>query len=286
MNKKLDMKKLILFLNVCVISISGLAQDKINEKARPIVEEGKRLYRSEMASWYGTDLLLEHTSDRSKVGGYFSYVDNNMATCIFYSKGDQPAVIASVTFDSTYNIKTARMNFAERKFTDQELELYAIRAVARQQTLSDTALFKQYENTNLNLIPIISEGEKKVYVLTGAEKTGVVIFGNDYLLTFDKNNKLKSSKRLHRNIIPISYKAVSDSTKEEVTMHSHLPETGDYITATDICTLMLYEKFTNWKQHNVISDKYLCIWNCKENSLYVITRKVMEKIMEDQEKRK
>ena len=28
------------------------------KKAQPIVEEGKLLYRSEMASWYGTDLFL------------------------------------------------------------------------------------------------------------------------------------------------------------------------------------------------------------------------------------
>jgi hypothetical protein len=36
-------------------------------------------------------------------------------------------------------------------------------------------------------------------------------------------------------------------------MHSHLPETGDFITPTDICTLMPYEKFANWKTHNVVS---------------------------------
>ena len=31
--------------------------------------------------------------------------------------------------------------------------------------------------------------------------------------------------------------------------------------ATDICTLMLYEKFAKWKQHNVVSKNYLNIWN-------------------------
>ena len=68
-------------------------------------------------------------------------------------------------------------------------------------------------------------------------------------------------------------------------MHSHLPETGDFITATDICTLMLYEKFAKWKTHNVVSEKYLSIWNCETDKLSVITLDAVEKINKDQEKR-
>jgi hypothetical protein len=40
-------------------------------------------------------------------------------------------------------------------------------------------------------------------------------------------------------------------------MHNHLHETGDLITSTDICTLMLYGKIYNMKQHFVISEKYV-----------------------------
>ncbi len=97
---------------------------------------------------------------------------------------------------------------------------------------SDT-LFQIYENTNLNLI-LISNGEKKVYILTGPQQSGVVIFGNDYLVTFDKANKLIGKKRLHKNIIPLPYEGTDDEKKTEGTVHSHLPETGDFITATDI----------------------------------------------------
>jgi hypothetical protein len=68
-------------------------------------------------------------------------------------------------------------------------------------------------------------------------------------------------------------------------MHSHLPETGDYITATDICTLMLYEKFAKWKTHNVVSKKYLNIWNCETDQLTVISMEAVDKINKDQEKR-
>jgi hypothetical protein len=68
-------------------------------------------------------------------------------------------------------------------------------------------------------------------------------------------------------------------------IHNHLPETGDFITATDICTLMLYEKLAKWKTYNVVSEKYLNTWNCETDQLTVMTKKAVRKINKDQEKR-
>jgi hypothetical protein len=135
-----------------------------------------------------------------------------------------------------------------------------------------------YKNTNLNLIPIIHKGQRKVYVLTGPTEAGVVIFGNDYLLTFNKKNQLTSKKALHRNIISVDYAEEPVPGAEAVaTMHTHARETGDFITATDICTLMLYSKFANWKQHMVVSEKYVSIWNCETNKLITISKALFEK---------
>lgn len=203
----------------------------------------------------------------------------------FFSKSDNPKVIGTITFDSTYNVKAAKADLSEREFTTYENDIYVIRKIALSEANADT-LFKTYKNTNLNFIPLISGDEKKVYVLTGPQQNGVVIFGNDYLLTFDKNNKLKLKKQLHKNIIPIYYGGKEEEGKQiEGAMHSHLPETGDFITATDICTLMLYEKFAKWKTHNVVSKKYLNIWNCETDQLTVITMDAVDKINKDQAKR-
>lgn len=278
------MKYKTLFLFFFIASISAQAQDENETPRRLILEEGKRLYRSEMASWYGTDLLMEHTPDRSHVGGYFSYTDNEIARCIFFSNEDVPKVIGSITFDSTYNTKTAQMDFSERKFTEQESALYVIRNLALEEMGTDT-LFKKFKDTSPNLIPLIYGNEKKVYILTGPKNTGVVIFGNDYLLRFDEKNKLIDKKKLHQNIIPIEYKERSDTSDEVVTMHSHLEETGEFITATDVCTLMLYEKFTNWSGHNVIGKNYISVWNCDKDTLFFISRKAVKRIVKDQEKR-
>lgn len=267
------------------LSLHVCGQDNPTEQAQPIVAEGKRLFKSEMASWYGTDLFLESYKDRANIGGYFSYSDNGVAKCIFFSKTDKPKVIGTISFDSAYNTKTATTDLNERDFTANESDLYMIRKIALTTINSDTS-FKTYKNTNLNLIPLVNGGEKKVYVLTGPAQNGVVIFGNDYLLTFDKDNNLVTKRQLHKNIIPINYGGKEEEGKEiEGTIHSHLPETGDFVTATDICTLMLYEKFTKWKQHNVVSKNYLNIWNCLTDQLTVIPMATIDKINKDQEKR-
>jgi hypothetical protein len=278
-------KTLTIILTLITLSVFG--QKNPTEEAQPIVDEGKLLYKSEMASWNGTDLFLENYKNRENIGGYFSYTDNDTAKCIFFSKAENPKVIGTISFDSTYNVKAAKTDLTERDFTQTENDLFQIRTIALEElnTNSD-GLFKFYKNTNPNIIPLINGQEKKVYIFTGPQQSGVVIFGNDYLMTFDKNNKLLTKKQLHKNIIPIEYGKTEDGKEVVGAMHSHLPETGDFITATDICTLMLYEKFAKWETYNVVSEKYLNIWNCETDQLTVISMDAVEKINKDQEKRK
>jgi hypothetical protein len=45
---------------------------------------------------------------------------------------------------------------------------------------------------------------------------------------------------------------------------------------------MLYEKFAKWKTHQVVSQKYLNIWNCETDELVVISKETMDKINKDQ----
>lgn len=278
------MKKILTFV-FTLLMVNVFAQDNPTEEAQPIVAEGKLLYKSEMASWYGTDLFLEKYKDRTNIGGYFSYIDGDTARCVFFSKEEKPKVIGTISFDSTYNTAAANVNLTVRDFTASEYDLHAIRKIALDEINSDT-LFKTYQNTSLNLIPLIKGENKKVYVLTGPQNNGVVIFGNDYLLTFDAANKLLEKKQLHKNILPVAYGSKENGNEQIVgAMHTHLPETGVFITATDICTLMLYEKFAKWETYTVVSEKYINMWNCKSDLLVVITKDTMDKINKDQEKR-
>lgn len=276
--------KRIFFLFLTFVSLSAGAQTDLQTRIKTIVDEGKRLYRSEMASWYGTDLFLVNYKSRTNVGGYFSFTTKeDVSKCIFFSKAEKPKVIGTISFDKTFNPELAKIDLNEREFTAIENDLYVLRKVALATINTDT-LFKRYSNTDLNLIPLVYNNEKKVYVLTGPKQGGAVILGNDYLMTFDSNNQLITRKPLHKNIIPIPYAGKqSDGTEIVSTIHSHLPETVDLITSTDICTLMLYEKFAKWKSHKVVSQKYLSTWDCAKDELTVVEMGAVEKMVKEQE---
>lgn len=277
--------KRIFFLFLTFVSLSAGAQTDLQTRIKTVVDEGKRLYRSEMASWYGTDLFLGNYKSRANVGGYFSYTTKEeVSKCIFFSKAEKPNVIGTISFDKTFNPELAKIDLNEREFTIMENDLYAIRKIALTIINTDT-LFKKYSNTDLNLIPLVFNNEKKVYVLTGPKQGGAVIIGNDYLITFDNNNQLTGKKALHKNIIPVPYAGrQSDGTEIVSTLHSHLPETGDIITSTDICTLMLYEKYAKWKTHKVVSQKYLSTWDCAKDELSVMTMEEVEKMKKNNDK--
>lgn len=267
------MRRFILLLSLLITgNVFSQNQDEI-------LAEAWLLYNSEMASWHGTDIFRARFADRSdKVGGYFSYSEGHEHTCIFFSTDDDPDVLASITFTDNFVPEAAMVKDTPRKLTSFEKDLFTIRQKALSESVTDT-LFKRYNNTNLNFIPLIVKDKKKVYVLTGPTVTGVVIFGNDYLIEFDKKNNIKKKRALHANIIPIEY---TDNPGETTTMHSHVEETGDLITATDICTLLLYSPYTHWEQHYVVSKKNVSIWNCKKDELLVLTREAWDRINEHQ----
>ena len=280
------MNKLITLFAVVLIHINSTNIFSQDIDPQTIVEEGKTLYRLEMAAWNGTDLFLEKYQDTDRVGGYLSYPEDRHTKCIFFSRADTSTILGTITFDSTFAVQQAKVNLEERSFTDLEKDLYDIRQQALAELNKDT-LFKFYKNTSLNLIPLIRNKEKKVYILTGPQVSGVVIFGNDYLITFDENNQVVEKKALHKNIISIPYgQEDAEGNRAVGATHSHSSETGDYITATDICTIMLYSKYAGWKTYEVISDNYLNLWDCEKNTLAIISRKALEKIRKHQENKK
>ncbi len=95
------MRKLYIFMFI-ILSFLGTAQD-LEAIAKEIKDEGIKLYRSEMASWYGTDVFLANYKNNENIGGYFSYINNNVPVCIFFSKENK--VIGSVAFPASYNLR-------------------------------------------------------------------------------------------------------------------------------------------------------------------------------------
>lgn len=266
----------ILFIFACTF----ITAQNVESIAKEVKEEGVALYQSEMASWYGTDVFKEGYDKMDNVGGYFSYIDKSVPKCIFFSKNNK--VIATISFPANFNPKDAKKDFGEREFTATENDYFSIRQKALTRVQNDT-IFKNYKNASLNLIPVIKNNTKKVYVLTGPSISNIVIFGNDYLITFNDKNNIQNVEKLHQGMIVQKIKDDDDTIGGA---HTHVLENWQTITPTDICTLMLYQRFTDWENYTVVSKKYISLWDNKSNGLTVITSEDYDKMTKKEEEKK
>ncbi len=282
LSKLTTMKQL---LTVFAVLLTLLVKSQNTEKlSKEIKEEGIALYHSEMASWNGTDIFIENYKNRENIGGYFSYLDEGVPKCIFFSKSQK--VIGTISFPANYNPKDAKLDLSERDFTPQETEYFTIRQNALKRIHNDT-IFKVYKDTNLNIVPLIRNKVKKVYVLTGTSAANIVVFGNDYLITFDRNDEVRNVEKLHNSMIV--QKINDEKTGHTISgMHSHVIENWQTITPTDICTLMLYQKFTGWESYTTISKKFVSIWNPNNNLMIMNTENfkgMAENILKDKKQK-
>lgn len=261
-------------LSLLFCSIQAQDLDKI---AKDIEAEGKSLFRLELAAWYGSEIFKENYKGEREIGGYFSYIDSNTPKCLFFSKGDKPKVIGVVSFGDIKIVETATIDFKVRDFKKKEEALYTIRQRALDEVRQDT-LFKNYTNASLNLIPMIKNDLRQVYILTAPKVSGVVLFGNDYLLKFNKENVLVDIEEIHRDFIPVEF----DGRIDSATFHNHKSNEKPFITATDVCTLLLYAKHAGWKRHFVASEDFISIWDCEKECLRIVTREEFDKMKEDE----
>lgn len=249
------MKSLACTLFLIALTLQAMAQlEDVNE----IITEGKTLYKLERASWLGTDVLQEQHRNLDGIGGYFSYIDNDTVKNVYYSQALTPRILATISFD-TAQIKNIKTDFTERPLTKMEQDLFVIRAKTEQALRDD--FFRRYDSTNFNIVPLITGNSKKAIILTAPTQNGVMIFGNDYVLTFDDAFNITDKKRLHQSFLKCNF-----GNKEIVTgIHTHI--TSDFFTSTDICTLMLYEKMFGLKNYMVISRNHTWIWDCTTDEL-------------------
>jgi hypothetical protein len=279
-------KKSILFA-ILLSGFSAVAQTRkpLTERQRleivkkEIVTEGTLLYRREMAALIGGQIFWGTTyKDQSFVGGYITYIKNDSTRCVFYSSGDTPRVIGTFILDKQSSPETVVSSMAERDLSPTEKELYTLRKQTEYAMETDT-VFRYFSNVEYHLIPVIAGGKRKVYLLTKPKDRGTMMLGNDYLLTFNVKNQLTDWKQLHKHINAISFvKGNALDTGFTGGAHSHIDEPDQLITATDICTLMMYSIAPYWKQHYVISAHYVNVWDFEKKELLIYTREEWEKM--------
>jgi len=245
--------------------------------AEAILNEGKLLYRLELGSWYGTDNLMSKlTTKKDSIGGYLSYVNlENRINTIFFSSTNPNYILVRYEFDSLPQPEPLKIDISNHGATDLEKDLISLRldAVARA-TANKDKFFSFYENTSLNFIPIINENERAVFVLTGPQNTDAILLGNDYKLFYNKKNKFVKNENIHNTLIVLP----TDNEENTVvtSMHSHV--LSDYISSTDVCTLLLYKNYASWTQHIVVSANNVSIFDMEKETLFIMTADAWEKI--------
>jgi len=100
------------------------------------------------------------------------------------------------------------------------------------------------------------------------------LFGNDYVLKFNRKNNIRKKIKLHASLvtIPMDVENVEDKNSK-ATLHTHYDNKTSLITSTDICTLLLYGNQFLWKYHIVKSKKHVSVWNVETSTLLVFKKK-------------
>jgi hypothetical protein len=241
-------------------------------KTGRILDEGKQLYRLERASWHGTDILMEMFPERASVpGGQLSYFDEEgRAVNIFWHKGNPSQIVWRLRFDDPSHTFASEIDTLGGAASPEELGLInMIEDAKRMVRENKDDFFSFYQNTSLNFIPLVDGGRRNVFVITAPHSHGVVLLGNDYRLTYDKKNRLKKKEKLHNGLITLQARSGEQDKPIEATMHSHV--LSELITSTDICTLLLYRDFVEWRQHYVIGKEYVSVFNLDTEDVATIT---------------
>lgn len=257
-----------LFLVTC--ATHAIAQ---TPEQQAILDEGNRLFQSEITSWYGSDTFLERCPDKvSRAKGYLSYADSIGNVCVFVSNESPPVILATIRLDETRLPKNASVDTQERALSEKETKLWTIRQAALAEVKSNKdEIFKFYPDTDYNFVPISDALGNRVYILTGPKNQGEVIFGNDYLITFNRRLKLVKVEKIHEGMM--RQKSGKDEAGRPIVggAHTHLASTGNYFTATDVCTLLLYGPSTRWIMHLVTTPAGSFEWRFPTNK--VVERK-------------
>ena len=266
------MRCFLIFLFVC----TRLFSSNTDDTCKALLAEGKLLYHLEKASWYATDFYRDHINDgKHPMGGYVSYLgkDEHVITVII-DRTDSSKVLARLTFAALATPTPAIIDVENKTATPLELDLITLRQDAIRQIQFDQSRFFYFNNDfSLNLIPLIQGESRRVFIIPGSHSNNVLYLGNDYLLTYNTKNELIKKEKLHKSVIPSYF--TYDGQQVTSSVHSHVLH--EYITSTDICTLLLYKEFSKWKSSEVLGREHYSILDIENETLEIITREEYDK---------
>ena len=240
-----------------------------------VVDEGTKLYKIALALQHGATVMKsKYPAIKNTSSAQAAYFTNEKSVSVFF--GAIPSqIIATVSFDDQARIETARVDSRTREASTLERELFALTKASEKDIAN--ASYKVYGNSHFTILPLIDDKGKRAYVITTSDREDVITFGNDHMLTFDNDAKITKRTPIHRNLMWTETQPKEIGKDAVEAWHTHLPETGSTITATDVCTLLLHEQATKWKKYSVISEKLVSVWDCEADKLSLVPRQKWER---------
>ncbi len=244
-----------------------LTDQEIKQKTDSILKEGTMLYQFERAAWVSSDLAMEREYVKQNTGGYLVYLTNDTIRTIFYDKAEKQSLVEFFyfkTFDSPILIRSHI-----RDLTINESNLIETRKKIFAEIIKEKHPVGAPQGYTLNNQIIPNGKGYKLYFLTGTSQNNIIPLGNDYIFHADENGKIVSWKRFHSRLLPLPSKGENGSAVKGL-INSHLV-TEPFISATDICTFMLYGKFYGLKTCSVLSTALSKIFtfDSEENKIEV-----------------
>jgi len=233
--KKISLLVLSLFSSILLAQKIELSENELNNRLDSILTEGNLLYKYEKSAWISTDLAFENPTVKAEFYGYLTYEEQGEIKTIILGEKHQTC-IAEYVFKNNFN-KPKSEKIEKRELSDKEKTLIEIREKILENIYENKYEVTVPEGYKLNLILLPFADKYKLYMITGTTQNNEIPFGNDYIFIADKNGKIESWHKFHSRLIP-TY-TMMNGNKVEESIHSHLMTTP-LITATDICTFMLY----------------------------------------------
>lgn len=264
--KNLSIIILILFSTVAFSQTINISENELRVKLDSVLLEGNLLFKYEKVAWVSTDIIHENISLSQQIGGYFTYEDGNNIKVIFIDKKYENC-IAEYIFKNNFN-KPEIENIINRKLSEKENNLLQIRDKMLEHISNGEYEIHIPDGFNPNLIFLPFDDKYKLYIIMGTSQNDIIPFGNDYYFIADKNGKIENWQKFHSRIIP-SHTEFQGNKVSELT-HSHLKSTP-LITATDICTFMLYAPLYGLNTFSVYSPaigKYMT-YNIDKNDITI-----------------
>lgn len=266
------MKFLLFFLLSLTFTVSisaqnlSMTEEELKMKLDSILVEGKLLYAYERAAWVSTDLLATDPDLRAQAQSYLTYNSGSALTTIIVGDNMEKC-LAEFSFVTSYD-KPDIATIKKRDLTELEVKLLGVRDNVINQLGNEEYNLGIPEGYSLNLVLIPFEEKFKTYILTGTSQSDIIPFGNDYLFITDSDGQIESWKKFHTGLIPSN--TSHEGNKVVKMTHSHVKD-NPLISATDICTFMLYAPLYDIDAFSVYSGGVYMEFNLEKQEITVKT---------------